>query len=175
MTFSIVSEYIDLLPEQMMIEMVIAGAIILEPSEDLNYYRAAVASGMLEGYSEHHVNESLGFLRSHGERIVSKQIGKQIPRIIAGFIASRITRGIMLNAKIDFAFKRKLARLRSTYRVLRGGPAGVLVLLLKTNGWLGVAAAESRDIRNRCPRLWSYLRLELNGADMLYFLVKDFL
>lgn len=174
MTFSVVSEYIGLLPEKMIIEMVIAGAIVLEPSEDLAYYHAAVEKGMLEQHSEHLVNESVGFLRAQGERIVGRQIGKHIPRIIAGIIASRITRAMMINAKSDFAFKRKLARLRATSRPMGGGAAKVLVLLLDINGWLGIAARESRELNDRCPRLWSYLRTDLDGVDMLYFLIKDF-
>ena len=173
-TLSIVNEYIRLLPEKMILEMVIAGSIILEPSDDIEFYKAAMDSGMLEEYNEHIVNESVSILRSKGERLLGKQIGKKIPKVLAGIIASRITRAMMINAKSDFHFKRKLARLRSTYRSLGGKPATLLITLLDLNGWLGIAARESRDLHDRCPTLWSFLRFDLNGVDMLYFLIKDF-
>lgn len=175
MTFAAINEYISLIPERMLLEMIIAGAIILEPREDLDFYRAAVNAGMLDEYDEHAINESVGFLRSQGQRIVAKQIGRRIPKIVAGIIASRITRSMMIDISTDYAFKRQIARLRSTYRNFGGAPAKILITLLGLNGLLGIAERESRALNEKCPRLWSFLRHDLDGMDMLFFLVKDFM
>lgn len=42
------------------------------------------------------------------------------------------------------------------------------------NGWLGIAAAESRQLQADCPTLWKHLRYTMGGFDMMLFLVRGF-
>lgn len=53
-----------------------------------------------------------------------------------------------------------------------GGLGKTLYILLKAQGFLDLAANSSRRLKSQCPVAWDVLRNKLQGADMVYFLIR---
>jgi len=89
-------------------------------------------------------------------------------------IAAKITKKILRSPQVNQSLRRKLSSLRKSVKKTNGGLVTALVVLLNANGFLGLAAAESRKLQIECPTLWKTLRYDLGGFDMMIFMVRDF-
>ncbi|MGH1471107.1 MAG: hypothetical protein ACRBCS_07925 [Cellvibrionaceae bacterium] len=120
-------------------------------------------------------NAAANFINTKGQRLIGKQVGKRLARSIAVILATKITKKIMTQAKNDMRVKRRLTSIRKSAKQGRGGLGAVMFLLLKANGWAGVAAQESRQLNQNCPTLWRRLRNDMGGYDMILFLIKGYI
>lgn len=172
--FTIVDEYISLLPESMLASMINEGAIIAPDVLDRNFVLSAVRYGLTEAVDAEQIDQAANFLSSKGQRFVGKQVGKKVTRAVAVIIAVKITKKIMLSPGVSRSIKNKISTLRKTVKSAKGNMGTALVTLLQMNGWLGIAAAESRQLQADCPTLWKHLRYTMGGFDMMLFLVRGF-
>ncbi len=174
LVFTIVNEYVSLLPESIIADMVQDGAIVLPESIDKTFLLNAAKHGLIEAYKVDELDGAIDFLSHKTQRFAGKAMGKKLTRVVASIIAVQIARKIMTSPDVNFRLKKRIAKLKASIKPARGHLGTALVLLLKTNGWLGLAAKESRKLQADCPTLWRYLRNDLGGIDMILLLVKGF-
>ncbi len=174
LVFAIVNEYVSLLPESIVVDMVQDDAIVIPDSIDRTFLLRAAKHGLIEAYKSDELDGAINFLGNKAQRLAGKVMGKKLTRIVAAIIASQIARKILSSPDVNYRLKKRFVKLRASIKPARGHLGSALVLLLKTNGWLGVAAEESRKLQVDSPALWRYLRNDLGGIDMILFLVKGF-
>ena len=167
---AIINEYISLVPESMLESMVENGAIKIPDEIDKTFIYNAVAKGVVSYVDSSEIAISTEYLKTKGKHAVAKQIGKRLTIAIVAILVSKITKKIIQAPDTTWHMKRKITEFR---KVGRGKSGGALILLLKANGWMGLIAKDSRKLKADCPKLWTHLRYKLNGADLLYFLVKE--
>jgi len=172
--FTIVYEYVSLVPDTMLESMLKDGAIIAPDNVDKNYILAAARYGLTEALSAVDVDTAAKAISSKGQYFVGKQVGKKATRALAVIIAAKITKKILRSPQVNQSLRRKLSSLRKSVKKTNGGLVTALVVLLNANGFLGLAAAESRKLQIECPTLWKTLRYDLGGFDMMIFMVRDF-
>lgn len=173
LVFSIVYEYMKLIPEWVIIKAVEGGALKMPDSANKQLLTMAASQGVIESQMLKHIDAAYLALKAKTITAVSKQAGKEVAKAIAAIVAAKVAQKIMLSSAMSFATKKRLAALRKSMKSAKGGAATTLILLLKANGFLGVAAEASRDLQRDCPTLWRFLRYRGSGIDMLLFLVKD--
>lgn len=167
---AIVFEYIGLVPESLLEKLVEDGALVIPDGVDEGFIYNLVAKSTVAVLDKTDISAASGVLQDPAKKIIAKQLGKKLGLAIAAILAAKITKKLMNSPDATWRFKKKIASFRKT---ARGGAAGVLVGLLKAQGWLGIAARESRSLHASCPKLWQHLRFKLEGADLLYFIVKE--
>jgi hypothetical protein len=170
--FTIVHEYVNLLPDSMLKKMVEDRAIIIPDDIDKNFVVSAARYAAIEIISSEHIDQAIQFISTKGQRFIGKQVGKKVTRAVAAIIAAKITKKIISGS--SNSIKRKISRLKKSFKPATGNMGTALIILLKTNGWLGVAAEESRKLQADSPALWKILRYKLGGFDMLMFLISGF-
>lgn len=174
LVFAVVNEYVGLLPESIIADMVKDGAIVMSDSIDKSFVLGAVKHGLVEAYNADELDAAITFLNQKAERMAGKALGRKLTRVVASIIAAKIARKIMASPDVTFRLKRRIANMKAASKSARGNLGTALVLLLKANGMLGVAAEESRKLKLESPTLWRYLRNDLAGMDMMLFLVRGF-
>lgn len=175
LVFSVIDEYVSLIPESALQEMIEDGALIMSDGIDRNMVSSVLRSVLGAAYEELDESGAVDFLNSKGQRFIGKQIGKRLARGIAAVIAVKITKKLMTEAKNDMRIKRRIVKMRQSMRAGKSGLATALIILIKANGWLGVAAEESRQLKQNCPTLWRRLRNDMGGYDMILFLIKGYI
>jgi len=118
----------------------------------------------------------VGSYLNDNPQILLKYIGKREGRKMATQIATIIAISVAKQIAIRMAMTR---RYKSFLKQIKPGSstkalAGVLVFLLKTQGLLQQASNSSQHLHNRSPLLWQQLR-KLDGLDMIYFFVEDYI
>ena len=126
-------------------------------------------------FSSDEARQALQFLRDKGTRLIGKTIGKKVAAALAAIIAAHITKKILHNSQDKKIIKRKLAGIRKEWKKANGGLGTTLMVLLKSQGLLGLSAKESRSLQADCPKLWSIMRYKMHGSDMIYFLFRGFI
>lgn len=169
----IVNDYLTAVPEWIIDASVRDGAIKLYNGMDHQLILQAASKDLLGSINSTELAEATAFLQNAAKRVVGKQMGKKVARLVASIIAVNIAKRIMKLPDIDLRVKRKLAALRQQSRSAKGGMGGALVVLLKSQGLLALAARASRELKQSCPTTWQHLRYKMNGCDMLYFLVQN--
>jgi hypothetical protein len=167
-----VSEYVSVLPEWVIEEILRSGALILPDTIDTAWLLKATTLGVIENINQENIAEVLKIINKPAQRLIGKQIGKKLAPTLAVVIASAITKKIMSKSVEIPVLKRRLVRIRQTAKQMKGGLGGAMLTLLNTQGILNIAAESSRNLQRTCPRLWNILRFRLNGANMVYFLVE---
>ena len=171
--FVIINEYISLLPEWVIQESLSSGQISFGNLDEALALRA-LKSGFTEAVSSDEARQALQFLRDKGTRLIGKTIGKKVAAALAAIIAAHITKKILHNSQDKKIIKRKLAGIRKEWKIANGGLGTTLMVLLKSQGLLGLSAKESRSLQADCPKLWSIMRYKMHGTDMIYFLFRGF-
>lgn len=174
LVFQTVDQYISLIPEEVIIEIVVSGALVITSDIESSHLRVSVQHGNTESFTEQEIEEGISFLRTKGQRFIGKRVGKRLAQVITRLIASQIASQVLRIAKTNITLKRRLERLRASYRPATGHLANLLSMLLEANGWLGIAARESRALEAAAPKFWRILRNDMNGLDMILFLISDF-
>ena len=169
LVMAIVYEYIGLVPESLLVDMVTSGAIKCD-SIDENFIYAMMAKGVVKGVQQADIKSATSLFENPAKKLVAKQVGKKLGVAISALIAAKITKTLMRSPDASWRFKKRIASMR---KVSKGGGVGALLGLLKAQGWLGTSADASRELRVSCPKLWVLLRHKLNGSDMLLFVVKN--
>lgn len=177
LVFTIIMEYIKLIPEWVILETLESGALII-PDGDANHFAIQASHhNLVEKEMIKHIDMAANMLKNSGRNLVLKQIGsttgKSLAKSIALLIAAKITKKIMRSPNINFGAKRRIAALKRSANKTKGGLTTALSILLKTNGYLGIAARDSRRLKSECPKLWLLLRYRLKGLDLLTFLIRD--
>ena len=175
LVFSIVHEYVSLIPNAMLESMLKDGAIIAPDNIDKNYVLSAIRNGLAETIDAEHIDQASKAITSKGQFLVGKTLGKKVTRALAVIIAVKITKKIMRSPEVGRSLRRNLSHLRQSMKNTHKGLATVLVVLLNSNGYLGLAAEQSRKLQTECPTLWKHLRYDMGGLDMMLFLVRDFI
>lgn len=174
LVFSIVHEYVSLLPSSMLESMIKEGALVVPDSIDKNYVLSAIRNGLAETISAEQIDHAAKVISSKGQFLVGKELGKKVTRVLAVIIAVKITKKIMRSPEVSQSLRRNLSGLRESMKNANKGLVTALVVLLNANGFLGLAAAQSRKLQTECPTLWKHLRYDMGGLDMMLFLIRDF-
>jgi len=167
---AIIYEYIGLIPESLLVEMLKKNALKIPDGIDENFIYAMMAKGIVSNVDQADIKSAAKLLKSPTEKLIAKQVGKKLGVAIATVIASKITKKLMRSLDTTWRFKKRIASMR---KISKSGGAGTLITLLKTQGWIGIAVDSSRKLKMSCPKLWNFLRNDLNGADLLFFLVSE--
>lgn len=172
--FVVVNEYISLLPEWVIQESLSSGQISFSNLDEALALKT-LKSGLTEAISSDEARQALQLLRDKGKRLIGKAVGKKIAAALAAIIAAHITRKIIHSGQDKEIIKRKLAGIRKEWKKANGGLGAALMVLLKSQGLLGLAAKGSRSLQADCPKLWSIMRYKMHGTDMIYFLFRGFI
>ncbi|WP_027330658.1 hypothetical protein [Marinimicrobium agarilyticum] len=172
---TIVNEYTAVIPEWVLRNAYQDGAFILPDSINAVSLMKAVSMGIIKDIDQNDVNEAIDLLSNPSKRFIGKQIGKKLASAMGAVLAASISKKLLNQGPGINATKRDLAKLRTHMRGLKGGLAGTLLTLLQAQGFLDRAGDASRRLNQASPRVWRLLRYELNGANMVYFLVEPFL
>ncbi|WP_347332887.1 cellulose-binding protein [Marinimicrobium locisalis] len=167
-----VSEYISALPEWLIEETFKQGVLKFPRNIDTRWLLRASAMGVVESTDQKAIIEAADLLKDPAQRMVGKQIGKRLAGTVGLLIATSITKRLLMTSPEVPRVKRDLVRLRRAAQKGKGGLGGALITLLNTQGLLHKAGESSRRLQSACPRLWRLLRYNLNGANMIYFLVE---
>lgn len=170
---AIVNEYISALPEWLIEEALKQGALKFPQKIDTVWVLKAISMGIVKNTNPETIKEAVNLLESPAQRLIGKQIGKKVSVAIAAIIASSITKKIMIYNNEIPQLKRRLVKLRKAGRKVKGGLGGALLKLLSAQGILDKAAKSSRELKQSNPRIWTVLRYEMNGANMIYFLIEN--
>ncbi len=170
---AVVSEYTTALPEWLIEETLKQKALKFPTKIDTVWLLKAAALGVIENANPEDIEQAVKLLNGPVQHLVAKQIGKKIGVALALAIAAAITRNIMTQSSNLPVLKRQLAKLRRSARQMNGSLGKAMIALLNAQGYLDKAATASRELKTTNPRLWNILRLKLNGANMVYFLVED--
>jgi len=172
---SIVNEYTAVIPEWVLQSAYHDGALVLPESIDTVSLTKAVSMGIIKDVDQSDLREAINLLGNPTKRFVGKQMGKKLASAMGAVLASHICKKLMTQGAGLNATKRDIAKLRRQMRGLKGGLGGALLSLLQAQGVLDRAGAASRRLNQASPRLWRLLRFDLNGANMVYFLVEPIL
>lgn len=167
-----VSEYMSALPEWLIEETFKQGVLQFPREVDTGWLLKAAAMGVVENVDQQNIVKAMSLINEPAQRLVGKQIGKRLAATIALAIATSITKKLLATSPEVPRLKRDIVRLRRAVKPAKGGLGGALMTLLNTQGVLHKAASSSRRLQTNCPRLWKILRFNLNGANMIYFLVE---
>ena len=170
LVMAIIYEYIGLVPESILEKMLEDGAFKIDSEIDEEFIYKMIADGIITGLSRVDIEAAISTLNNPAKKIIAKQIGKKLGVALAVIVAERITKKLMQSSAATWRLKRHLVEFR---KASRGTAPGVLLGLLKAQGWADLAASESRALQTNCPTLWHILRHKLKGADLLYFAVKE--
>jgi len=170
LVMAIIYEYIGLVPESILEKMLEDGAFKIDSEIDEEFIYKMIAHGVITGLSRVDIEAAISALNNPAKKIITKQIGKKLGIALAVIVAERITKKLMRSSAATWRLKKHLVEFRKT---ARGSGPGVLLGLLKAQGWADLAASESRALQASCPELWYTLRRKLKGADLLYFVVKE--
>jgi len=168
----IIAEYIAVLPEWIIEEAISQRALKIPDKIDAAWLMKAAAIGIVKEISREQLDQAASFLNSTAQRTLGKQIGKKLAPAMGAALASKITRNLIRNSAHAMQLKRQLVRYRKLGRPAKGGLGRFLLTLLKTQGLLNKAGESSRRLNQCCPRVWNTLRYQLNGANMVYFLIE---
>ncbi|WP_341937636.1 cellulose-binding protein [Marinimicrobium sp. C2-29] len=169
---TIVNEYTAVIPEWVLRSAYQDGALKLPESVNTVSLIKAVSMGIIKDVDQIDLSEAINLLKNPSKRFAGKQIGKKLASAMGAVLAATICKKLMTQGPGLNATKRDIAKLRSHMRGLRGGLGGALLKLLQTQGVLDRAGDASRRLNQASPRLWRLLRFDLNGANMVYFLVE---
>lgn len=170
LVMAIIYEYIGLVPESILEKMLEDGAFKIDSEIDEEFIYKMIADGVITGLSRVDVEAAISALNNPAKKIIAKQVGKKLGVALAVIVAERITKKLMKSSAATWRIKKHLVEFRKT---ARGSAPGVLLGLLKAQGWADLAASESRALQASCPKFWDILRYKLGGADLLYFAVKE--
>lgn len=181
MIIKIITYYMKFVPEEIIVELAIHGKLKF-PSGDID--ANLVIQGSMKGLTEIDLKgmaiselKDIASLLENNPRMLNRFIGKQIGNKLATYIATIIAIAIAKQVAARFArtmgYRNTLKQITSG-KSAKGGLAGVLVFLLKTQGMLQVASEASSRLHNKSQLLWQSLR-QMNGLDLLYFFVEDLL
>lgn len=174
LVFTVIHKYISNIPILFIEQMIETGALCLAQSADKTFLTGVSKYLPDDSISAADISSGEQALCNAGSKYFGKKVGSKVAQGVAVAIAGKITRDIMLSAKGDFRTKKKLLTLKKTASSLKGNAANILYLLLKSNGMLGLAADESRKLQRESPLLWNYMRYNLEGLDMILFLLVDY-
>lgn len=172
--FVTINEYISLLPEWVIQES-LSSVQISFGNFDESLALKALKSGLTETVSSDEAQQALQLLRDKSKHLIGKAVGRKVAAALATIIAAHITKKILHNSQDKEIIKRKLAGIRKEWRKANGGLGTALMVLLKSQGLLGLAAKDSRSLQADCPKLWSIMRYKMHGTDMIYFLFRGFI
>lgn len=172
---TIVNEYTAVIPEWVLRSAYQDGALLLPDSINSVSLMKAVSLGIIKDVEQSDLREAIDLLKNPSKRFVGKQIGKKLASAMGAVLASSICKKLLTQGPGINSTKRDIAKLRAHMRGLKGGLGGTLLTLLQTQGVLDRAGDASRRLNQASPRVWRLLRFELNGANMVYFLVEPFL
>lgn len=170
LVMAIIYEYIGLVPESILETMLEDDAFKIDSEIDEEFIYKMIAHGVITGLSRVDVEAAINALNDPAKKIIAKQVGKKLGVALAVVVAEKITKKLMQSSAATWRLKRHLVEFR---KASRGTAPGVLLGLLKAQGWADLAASESRALQTSCPTLWHILRYKLKGADLLYFAVKE--
>lgn len=170
---AIIQNSLSLIPEQYLEQMLSQSALSHEDVVDAHTILSLMTAAAKSAISAEDIEVAASYLNAPGQRFVGKQIGKKVTLAVISIVSVNLTKRILRSSEVSNELKREIAKLRKSAKPLKGGLASALVMLLKTQGWLGVAASSSRKLELTTPSLWKVLRYDLNGLDMLLFLVED--
>ncbi len=169
----IINEYMSVIPEWVIRDMLSDGAIIFEGGFDRNDLFKAIRYGVVNMASMDNIKTALSYIENPAKRQAGKSIGKKLTPIIASAIATKVTKKILMQNRRDaYSIRRDLVGLRKQLKPATGGLAKALMALLEAQGMLAIAAKSSRKLQYSCGPIWNILRYKLHGCDMLYFLIE---
>jgi len=172
----IVNEYVSMLPEWMINEAFLQGALEFPDPVDEGMLLKAMRKGVVTAITSEEAKQVVSALNNGASRFIGKQIGKKLTAAIASAIAVSITKKIIRNHRHDLMqVRRKLVEARKASRQAKGGLGSGLQILLSAQGLLNHAAKASRSLQSSCPTVWKVMRNQLHGTDMVYFFVQDVL
>ncbi len=172
LVFAVVYEYIKLIPEWVIAEVVDSNALVFPDDLGKEFVLNASNRGLIDSAMVEHLDAASEVLKQSSIKLTGKKLGERITQAIACIIAARVTRKIMISPGITWGAKKQLAGLRKFAKTSGGATGKVLMALLKAQGLLGRAASTSRRLEQDCPKLWHFLRYKCGGIDMLLFLVE---
>lgn len=170
---AVVYEYVSVLPEWLIEELVNSSALIFPEKIDTLWLMKAASFGIVEAADHKDIGRALAYIEKPAQRAVVKQLGKKLASVVASIIAVSITKKLLATSPETMRIKRSLVRLRRSTKQSKGGLGGALLTLLGGQGVLQKAAEASRRLEKVSPRLWRILRFKLRGANMAYFLLED--
>lgn len=176
----ILTHYMRFMPNEIIVELAIHGKLkFVNADIDVRLVVQASIKGLtdidLSDAAIAELNDIASSLKNNPQlinRFVGKQIGKRLATHIATLVAIAIAKQVAAGLARTIRYTNILKHSRSGKSTK--GLAEVLVFLLKTQGMLQVASEASGRLFGRSPLLWQSLR-QMNGLDMIYFFVEDFL
>lgn len=171
----IVTEYVSVLPEWVVREAFEQGALKLSEPIDTVWLLKAATLGLIKNTDKQDLEHAAKLLNDPAQRLVGRTIGKKLASAMAAALASAITRKLIASSANLPTIRQNLKSLKSEAAKLKGGLGGTLIALLAAQGILQKAGESSRRLYTASPRLWGILRYQLNGTNMVYFLVEDML
>ncbi len=172
----VIDRYLTAVPEWVIVDMLKKGTLEFPEGFDKHQFLMAAKQGIVELSKIEEVDKVTGMINDSATQFAAKMAGRKITsKIISAItsaIATQIAKSIMNNAADSRSIKRNLVKIKKEISSANGGLAKVLLTLLKTQGFLGLAANQSRILMRDCPATWSILRHKMNGTDMVYFLVQ---
>lgn len=168
----IINEYTSAIPDFIVEKLVEDGSIVFNDGVSKIELLKAISLMVVQGVEAADVNQIYPILEKRGKRMLGKHIGKKLSAVAAAAIATKIAKGMLGQSPETRHIKRELVKIRRGLKSAGGGYSKALLSLLSAQGMLGLAARDSRRLRSESFVLWKTLRLQLNGADMVYFLVR---
>ncbi len=172
LVFTVVLEYMKLIPEWAVAKAFESRALILPEESDKQFIISAASRGLVEAEMLEHLDTAASIAKNPALKFAGGMVGRKIAASMACIVAAKVSRKILMCPGITWTTKKRLATMRSTAKSVGGAAGTVLVALLKANGWLAIAAESSRGLEADCPKLWRFLRYRCGGIDMLLFLVE---
>lgn len=198
MIYVIVFEYIHTIPADTMDEMIAQGVLKFPDGIDKDFLSAVIKYGLTEGLDSASVNAAIKALETNAKiqqgvddlkqaakeaaankvqhslgRLVGGIEAQKIAKAVAAAIASAIVRRIVNDLELRKDIGRRIGKLLKMKKIAGRGLYGAFTFLLSSQGWLDKSSQDSQILLRDCPRLWNYLRYRLNGSDMLYFLIEQ--
>ncbi|WP_347332584.1 cellulose-binding protein [Marinimicrobium locisalis] len=172
---AVVAEYASVLPEWVIEDAFKQGALKLDEKIDVPLVVRAASSGVIKGIDQEELVKAAKMLNDPTQRLVGRTIGKKLAFAMAVALATAITRKLLTRSDELYDLKRRLVKLRTAAKKMNGGLGGAMLTLLQAQGLLDHAGEASRRLQQAAPKVWNTLRFQLNGANMVYWLVEGML